>query len=632
MRHLLIFLLAVPMFFLFSCKKIDDPVDDNTMSTLRVPPNFNWSVTTNPVIHVNTSGLSEGSTLVLYSLDGDIITKQRVFNNQAEFDVQIQTLIDSLRLYSPETRMSKYFPATESVVNFGSGICKSSSAVVSDYALDFTGANEDYIEIENGVLGGIVVEYPFTFSAWFKTSGPGPEDYDMALVNIADQNVSNNYYGIFLEKRSGKYRPGIRARDGSAKTTTKNMDVADDTWHQITGVFHASNDRKIYVDGVWVKTGSQNVNFNSDAVILTIGLWGDSSPKSYFNGLMDNVCVWNKALSEAEVLNYYTNLPTGSESNLAGYWDFNEGTGTVAQNSASSGGYHGAITGCSYVLISAPPIDTDGDGVPDAQDDFPTDPLRAYLTVYPSGNNYYYHMYEDLWPGMGDYDFNDVMLKSKLHTYKNAQNNLVGGRMITSVYWIGGGLPRGAGMEWFDSNGGATVLKYMPANTVQFTEVTNVITDPLVNNAVQVFNQNIISSLNETVDFEFTWNHTVGGNSLWIQIYIYRDRDHEIHMHGHPPTNAQDMALFGTAQDASQTTWDWTPGVSFSNPADFYKTATNLPWGLEIVAEELRVVVEKTEIIDAYPQFKAWAESGGTVNPGWYNYPDLAKTFLPTTK
>jgi len=101
-------------------------------------------------------------------------------------------------------------------------------------------------------------------------------------------------------------------------------------------------------------------------------------------------------------------------------------------------------------------------------------------------------------------------------------------------------------------------------------------------------------------------------------------------MYGHPPTNAQDMSLFGTQHDDSETTWDWSSGHSFTNPADFYKTSTNLPWGLEIVAEEFRVPNEKTEIIDAYPQFKDWAESGGTVNQDWYDYPDETKTFLPS--
>jgi LruC domain-containing protein len=615
-----------------ACHKNPEPTPDNSMATMKVPANFNWSMMEGHQFQVTTTGLSEGATLILYDLDGGILEKQRVFGGQAVFETQVRTAIDTLRLYAPETRMSKYFTVDQTHILFGSGSLKDFSLIESDYAMELTGADEDYLELDNGGAGSMIVSFPFTFSAWFKTSGAGPEDHDMVLVNIADPSVSNVYYGIFLERNGNgtKWKPAIRSRNGGAlKTTKRNMNLADDTWHQVTGVYTADRKRILYVDGVQQATPAAKIDFNTDAVILSIGRWGDSSPKSYFNGLIDNVCVWNTALSEADVAAYYNALPTGNEAGLQGFYTFNQGTGNTIANQAAPGGYNAMNNGGTYYLVSAPVVDTDGDGVPDEEDDFPTDPDRAYLTIYPSGNNYYYHMYEDLWPGLGDYDFNDVVLKTKLHTYKNAQNNLVGGRVLSSVYWIGGGIPRGAGMEWFQSNGSASTLTYMPANAVTFTEPLNVVTDPLVSNAVQLFDQNIIQSLGESVDFEYTWDHTIGGNSLWVQVYIYRDRDHEIHMYGHPPTNAQDMALFQTGNDASLTSWNWNPGVSFNNPAAFYRTATNLPWGLEIVAEELRVVVEKTEIIDAYPQFRAWAESGGVQNPDWVNHPDLNLTFIP---
>lgn len=54
-----------------------------------------------------------------------------------------------------------------------------------------------------------------------------------------------------------------------------------------------------------------------------------------------------------------------------------------------------------------------------------------------------------------------------------------------------------------------------------------------------------------------------------------------------------------------------------------------MPWGLEIVTSEFKVSLEKIEIINAYPQFQAWAESGGTENQDWYNNPDDSKVFVP---
>jgi len=623
-QNLLILLLS--FLVLFSCNKVDTPIHDDTMASLKVPSDFGWSTTQNRVIAVSTIGINDGSTLVLYNIDGSIIDKQRVFSSKASFNIKTQDVTDSLRLYSPETRMSKYFLSTESNVTFSTSSLKSLT-LVADYALNFNADNEDYIEIDNGAQGAIVTSYPFTFSAWFKSSGPGVENYDMVLVNIADPTLPKNYFGIFLHKSGNKWKPAIRS--ANYRTKQKNMDVADDTWHQVTGVFESPTKKTLYVDGIFAVEDTRNNPFSTDAVVLTLGRWGDVTPKSYFNGFLDNVTVWNKALTDTEVLNYYTNLPTGNETDLTAYWDFNEGSGSVVNNTATTGGYDGNNSGADYVLMSNPIPDTDGDGVNDDDDDFPLDPSRAYLKIFPSGDNFYFQLFEDLWPSKGDYDFNDIVLRTKTHTYKNAQNNLVGGRVISKVYWIGGGLPRGAGIEFFKPNFYGTTLEYLPENTITFTEVDNVIIDPVVNNSVQIFNDNIIESLNDSVDFEFLWDYNAGGNTLFAQFYIYNDRNHEVHVYGQPPTNAQDMSLFGTHDDASQTTWDWTAGNTFDTPADFYKTSTNLPWGLELITKDFRVPIEKTEIIDAYPQFKDWAESGGSVNPDWYNNPDETKTFLP---
>jgi len=65
-------------------------------------------------------------------------------------------------------------------------------------------------------------------------------------------------------------------------------------------------------------------------------------------------------------------------------------------------------------------------------------------------------------------------------------------------------------------------------------------------------------------------------------------------------------ALFGTVDDSS-------------NPASlrYYKTATNLPWAINIY-EDYQYPVEKVSILSAFLHFAAWAQSGGTLYPDWY--------------
>lgn len=627
-RAQLLFLVFL-VFTIASCKKHINNNVQKTFSDLNVPDSFDWSNYQNSTINVQIEGNGSGQLLCLYDLDGNKMDSKRITDNNVIFSYSVSNLTDTLRLYSPNNFLSKYIIANQTNADF-SFYSKQASAKnrTSDYALDFNGET-DYVKIDNNESAGIITGFPFSFIAWFKTSGPIDGNEDMVLVNIANPDFASKYYGISIRKYQDKYKAVIVARNGaSERVKSFNQNLADETWHQVVGVFQSENSRKLYIDGVYTGKSSSNVTFDANAIITTIGRWGDNTPNAYFQQLIDNVSIWNKELSDAEIINYYNNHPSGTENKLVGYWDFNEGGGTTLNNLASSGGYNGIISGAQFKATTNPE-DSDGDGVTDDNDAFPNNADIAFVDVFPYGNNYYFHLYEDLWPGKGDYDFNDIVMKTKLSLHLNSNNDLVGGNVNSQVYWIGGGIPRGVGMEWFKSNGSGSRLAYLPENTTNFRTPDKVIVDSEVNNAVQLFDGRIINSLNETVDFDFTWDNTLGGNLLNVQVYIYNMRPNEIHMYGFPPTTAADMNLFNTKDDASQKSWDWTTGNLFSVPNDFYKTSTNLPWGLEITTDEFWVPNEKTPIIDAYPMFKEWAESGGTYNKQWYKNPNKNLTFLP---
>ena len=69
-------------------------------------------------------------------------------------------------------------------------------------------------------------------------------------------------------------------------------------------------------------------------------------------------------------------------------------------------------------------VDTDGDGVPDDVDDFPNDGDRAFVNYYPAAGKGTL-AYEDLWPGMGDFDMNDMVLNYRFKTITNSDNKVV---------------------------------------------------------------------------------------------------------------------------------------------------------------------------------------------------------------
>jgi LruC domain-containing protein len=83
-------------------------------------------------------------------------------------------------------------------------------------------------------------------------------------------------------------------------------------------------------------------------------------------------------------------------------------------------------------------------------------------------------------------------------------------------------------------------------------------------------------------------------------------RSYEIHLPGFTPTSLADKNLFGSLQD-------------LSNPAQgkYYIGENNWPWALSFV-EPFNYPSEGQAVNLAYPNFNAWAASGGTQFKDWY--------------
>ena len=61
-----------------------------------------------------------------------------------------------------------------------------------------------------------------------------------------------------------------------------------------------------------------------------------TTPDGFFQGLIDEVRVWNRGLSGAEIL-ANLNSEITSDPDLVGRWGLNEGSGTLAADSSASG-------------------------------------------------------------------------------------------------------------------------------------------------------------------------------------------------------------------------------------------------------------------------------------------------------
>ena len=77
------------------------------------------------------------------------------------------------------------------------------------------------------------------------------------------------------------------------------LSIADTNWHHLALVFtRASNAVQIYVDGTLRTSGTKDLEADNAAHVVTIGNQGGANP---FSGLIDEVRIYNRALTAAQV-------------------------------------------------------------------------------------------------------------------------------------------------------------------------------------------------------------------------------------------------------------------------------------------------------------------------------------------
>ncbi|MBU1132862.1 LamG domain-containing protein, partial [Patescibacteria group bacterium] len=178
---------------------------------------------------------------------------------------------------------------------YGTNIATAVVDGISGKARNFNGTN-DYIESDTQ----IVSEYPFTLSAWVKTSDTSPEF--RTIISLQDKDVTSVQYAIILNT-DGYARLWARNTTQYGVSTTDK--VNDGKWHHIVGVFSSNTDKKIYQDGKYYGSETASITYNSAVDRWSIGRFGDSTPGYYFPGSIDEPMVLNTSLSAENVEELY---------------------------------------------------------------------------------------------------------------------------------------------------------------------------------------------------------------------------------------------------------------------------------------------------------------------------------------
>ncbi len=262
------------------------------------------------------------------------------------------------------------------------------------------------------------------------------------------------------------------------------------------------------------------------------------------------------------------------------------------------------------------PTDTDGDGVKDEFDEYPTDPKKAYNNYFPSKDNWGTLAFEDRWPLKGDYDMNDLGINYRYTYVTNAKNEAV---EMTADYKVTTALAyfhNGFGVELpfsssiVASTKGQVISKSYIKTNPNGTEAgqANAVIIPF-DDQKAMYNEATKSSDVVSVNILFTSPQpaSILKNAPYNPFLISDGRrTHEIHLPGNTPTKLADSALFGYQDDRSN-----------AEVGKYYIGTNNWPWALQFT-ETFNYPAEGKAVNEAYAKFADWAASGGTLFTDWY--------------
>ncbi|HOS48223.1 MAG TPA: LruC domain-containing protein, partial [Bacteroidia bacterium] len=315
---------------------------------------------------------------------------------------------------------------------------------------------------------------------------------------------------------------------------------------------------------------------------------------------------------------------------IIGFEDLNRNGGDNDFNDAifSVSTYPSTALSTTSTLNTSSAIDTDGDGVNNNFDDYPNDPNLAFNTYYPSSSTFGHIAFEDLWPFKGDYDMNDLIVGYKYILVKNASSEVVSIQTSVYVKAAGGSYQNGFGIElpispsdvsmvigenlqegYINLNSNATEAGQNKAVIIPFDNATNLAPRPVgyYINTQQGSPVVISDTIKVSVWLTHPIPSSVIGDAPFNPFLICnKNRGHEIHLANNPPTTLADQSLFNTGNDRTN--------IALGR---YYLSDKNIPWALNIPGE-YPIVLEKSEIIDAYLKFQPWCQSGGTQYNDWY--------------
>lgn len=242
------------------------------------------------------------------------------------FSVPAPPVIAHTPLADPQTSPAPWMVSAVVTDNVGLAVVP-----ISGGALAFTNVSHYAIRSTMNAFptSAITVEF------WMKSSDRARRGTPFSYAVSGGFNEANEFTlynaNTFLIYRGGVY-------------TNTRVGATDGAWHHIAVTWRGSDGRaRLYKDGLleFESTLAAGTTIRPSG-ILVLGQDQDSYGGGFnaddaFQGLLDEVRVWNLERDVEAIRSTISNRLTGTETGLVSYWTMDEGTGALATDAARSG-------------------------------------------------------------------------------------------------------------------------------------------------------------------------------------------------------------------------------------------------------------------------------------------------------
>jgi len=182
-------------------------------------------------------------------------------------------------------------------------------------------------------------QFQYTFACWIRNT------YTDNGMRILDKNTAGIIDGfnfdIMKEPNGDRFTLRLCAGGGCYEN---HRFLYRGTWYHVAVTFAYESALVFYVDGqpnpthvpYWLPTKTNALN------LIIAGPARGNAPR--WQGDIDDVSLWKRALSTSEILRLMFQRIKNNEDGLIAYWDFNEGYGNIVVDKSIEG-HNGVIIG-----------------------------------------------------------------------------------------------------------------------------------------------------------------------------------------------------------------------------------------------------------------------------------------------